>query len=147
MSFIYERGLERILGPVTDQTNWITQTVKIVFVSSSYTPDATHEFLSSISPHTGSVIAATLTNKGALNGIASASNVTITGLNPSSVYPYMVIYRSGSTVANSPLIAFLNSGSCVGMPITAVIQKTVHWATSTSRIFEMKSTFGTTSVT
>ena len=74
---LYDKGREKFLGPATGQINWINDTIKVCLVSSSYSPNAvSHEFLTSVTAHTGSITSQTLSIKTVTDGVADAADTT-----------------------------------------------------------------------
>lgn len=111
-AFWYGKGLKHIGSDI----NWLTDTIKFLVCTSSYTPSQdTHEFVSDI---TNEVTASgyarqtitsptvTFTSPNVIYGCASPisiASVTMTGR-------YAVFFKSTGTDSTSPLIGYQNAG-------------------------------------
>ena len=99
------------------QINWMTDTVKVILVSTSaYTPQtAVHQYLSDI-PVSGRIAGpVTLTAKATTGGAADAADCTFTSVSGATINA-IVIYKDTGTEATSPLIAYIDTAT--GLPIT-----------------------------
>lgn len=136
---LYDKGREKFLGPVSGQINWANDTIKAVLVSSSYTPDlANHEFAPVLQNHTGSLSPQTIDNKTTTSGIADGDDVTFLTVSANLTWNYVAIFKDTGTPEASPLIALIDSGSAVGLPLTSSgADITIQWANTTNRIFKL----------
>lgn len=99
------------------QINWMTDTVKVILVSTSaYTPQtAVHQHLADI-PVSGRIAGpVTLTAKATTSGAADAADCTFTSVSGATINA-IVIYKDTGTEATSPLIAYIDTAT--GLPIT-----------------------------
>ena len=99
------------------QINWMTDTVKVILVSTSaYTPQtAVHQYLSDISGSARIAGPVALTAKATTGGAADASDCTFTSVSGATINA-IVIYKDTGTEATSPLIAYIDTAT--GLPIT-----------------------------
>lgn len=115
---LYDLGREKFLGPGTGQINWTNDTIKTVLVSGSYSPNiASHEFVTAIHAHTGTVTAQTLITKTVTAGVADAADVLFLTVLNNMVVKYAVIFKDTGIAETSPLIAFIDTAT--GLPLTA----------------------------
>lgn len=119
------------------QINWMTDTVKVILVSTSaYTPQtAVHQYLSDISGSARIAGPVTLTAKATTGGAADAADCTFTSVSGATINA-IVIYKDTGTEATSPLIAYIDTAT--GLPITPnggdII---VTWDNGINRIFRV----------
>ena len=99
------------------QINWMTDTVKVILVSTSaYTPQtAVHQYLADIPVSARIAGPVTLTAKATTGGAADAADCTFTSVSGATINA-IVIYKDTGTEATSPLIAFIDTAT--GLPIT-----------------------------
>lgn len=99
------------------QINWMTDTVKVILVSTSaYTPQtAVHQYLADIPVSARIAGPVTLTAKATTGGAADASDCTFTSVSGATINA-IVIYKDTGTEATSPLIAYIDTAT--GLPIT-----------------------------
>ena len=99
------------------QINWMTDTVKVILVSTSaYTPQtAVHQYLADISGSARIAGPVTLTAKATTGGAADAADCTFTSVSGATINA-IVIYKDTGTEATSPLIAYIDTAT--GLPIT-----------------------------
>ena len=119
------------------QINWMTDTVKVILVSTSaYTPQtAVHQYLSDISGSARIAGPVTLTAKSTTGGAADAADITFTSVSGPSIEA-IVIYSDTGTESTSPLVAFIDTAT--GLPITPnggdII---VTWDNGVNKIFKV----------
>lgn len=117
--------------------NWLTDTVKVLLVSTSaYTVNAsTHKFLSDISGSARIAGPVTLTGKTTTGGAADANDATFTAVSGGAIGA-IVIYVDTGSEATSPLLAYLDTAT--GLPITPnggdII---VTWDNGTNKIYKV----------
>ena len=99
------------------QINWMTDTVKVILVSTSaYTPQtAVHQYLADIPVSARIAGPVTLTAKATTGGAADAADCTFTSVSGATINS-IVIYKDTGTEATSPLIAYIDTAT--GLPIT-----------------------------
>ncbi|QZE10454.1 hypothetical protein SEA_SCOOBYDOOBYDOO_108 [Mycobacterium phage ScoobyDoobyDoo] len=113
-NFVYDKGRE---GFLNGQINWTGDTIKVVLVdTASYTPNqASHQYLSDIASGARTFISGALTGKGSAAGVASAANLTMTGVTGNQSEA-LVIFKDTGNAATSNLICYLDTvGS--GLPV------------------------------
>lgn len=134
---LYAKGRESFLGSTTGSINWQTDTIKACLVSSSYTPGiSSHRFLTSVTAHTGSVTAQTLTNKDSTDGVANADDVTFTAVSAGSVWPYVMLFKDTGNIGTSMLIALIDTAN--GLPVTSSGGDiSVAWDNGANKIFKL----------
>lgn len=99
------------------QINWMTDTVKVILVSTSaYTPQtAVHQYLADIPISARIAGPVTLTAKATTGGAADAADCTFTSVSGATINA-IVIYKDTGTEATSPLIAYIDTAT--GLPIS-----------------------------
>ena len=99
------------------QINWMTDTVKVILVSTSaYTPQtAVHQYLADIPVSARIAGPVTLTAKATTGGAADAADCTFTSVSGATINA-ILIYKDTGTEATSPLIAYIDTAT--GLPIT-----------------------------
>ena len=99
------------------QINWMTDTVKVILVSTSgYTPQtAVHQYLADVPVSARIAGPITLTAKATTGGAADAADCTFTSVSGVTINA-IVIYKDTGTEATSPLIAYIDTAT--GLPIT-----------------------------
>lgn len=131
---LYDFARQRFLEA---QINWMTDTIKVVLVSTSaYTPQTgVHQYLSDISGSARVTTPVTLASKATTGGAADASDATFTSVSGATINA-IVIYRDTGTESTSPLIAYIDTAT--GLPLTPnggdVI---ITWDNGTNRIFKV----------
>ena len=136
---LYDKGREAFLGIASGSINWVNDVIRVQLVSSSYVPSlSSHQFLTSVHAHTGSIAFQTLASKTATNGVADAADVTFPALPVGMVIDYVLIYKNDGNANTSPLIALLDSGSATGLPLTGSgADLSISWNNGTNRIFKL----------
>ncbi|WEE79466.1 hypothetical protein LZ683_08935 [Comamonas testosteroni] len=111
---LYDKARQRFLEA---QINWMTDTVKVILVSTgAYTPQtAVHEYLSDIPTSARIAGPVTLTAKATTGGAADAADCTFPSVSGSSIQA-IIIYVDSGTESTSPLIAIIDTAT--GLPIT-----------------------------
>lgn len=105
-SFVYDNA--RLLAATTG-IGWTTNNIKAVLVDTgAYTPDATHQFLSSIAAGARIATSGNLANKTAVAGACDADDISITGVSGVTVEGVAIYIDTGSA-ATSQLLAWLDS--------------------------------------
>ena len=110
---LYDYCRQRFLE---SQINWMTDTVKVILVSTSaYTPQtAVHQYLADIPVSARIAGPVTLTAKATTGGAADAADCTFTSVSGATINA-IVIYKDTGTEATSPLIAYIDTAT--GLPI------------------------------
>ena len=111
---LFDKARQRFLEA---QINWMTDTVKVILVSTSaYTPQtAVHQYLADIPVSARIAGPVTLTAKATTGGAADAADCTFTSVSGATINA-IVIYKDTGTEATSPLIAYIDTAT--GLPIT-----------------------------
>ena len=94
------------------QINWMTDTVKVILVSTSaYTPQtAVHQYLADIPVSARIAGPVTLTAKATTGGAADAADCTFSSVSGATINA-IVIYKDTGTEATSPLIAYIDTAT------------------------------------
>ena len=94
------------------QINWMTDTVKVILVSTSaYTPQtAVHQYLADIPVSARIAGPVTLMAKATTGGAADAADCTFTSVSGATINA-IVIYKDTGTEATSPLIAYIDTAT------------------------------------
>jgi hypothetical protein len=110
---IYTPFLNSLLNhnPPIDFDN---DTIKVALVTSAYTPNASHQFFSSVTGVVGTP--QTLTSPTVAAGVFDANDVTFTAVPGGSTVVGLVLYKDTGSAATSPLIAFIDSVAS-GLPV------------------------------
>lgn len=107
MSGRYDKGREKFL---CGEIAWLTDDVRAVFVTSSYTPNfATHEFLSDIPAPTRVATSDPIEDKTVTGGWAGANQIVWQGFTGAVCTAFVVIKWTG-LISTSPLLAYINDG-------------------------------------
>lgn len=111
---LYDAARQRFLEA---QINWMTDTIKVVLVSSSaYTPQtAVHQYLADVPVSSRISQIVTLTGKATTGGAADGADCTFTSVSGATINA-IVIFKDTGTEATSPLIAYIDTAT--GLPIT-----------------------------
>lgn len=123
---------------LSSDTNIKVALVNIASGTNAYTYSSSHQYFSSV---TAAVVGTsqTLTSKtvnSPVSGVFDAADVTFTSVTSTNVVGALVIFKDTGTASNSPLIAFLDSGS--GLSITPNGGDiTVAWDNGANRIFAL----------
>jgi len=113
---LYDLGRQ---GFLSGAINWSSDTIKVVGLSSAYTPNsATHQFLSDVvgAANVNIVAAAVaLASKTVTAGVANAGSADFGNI-ASGTIAYLVIYKDTGVAGTSPLIAIIDTAT--GLPVT-----------------------------
>ena len=127
---------------LSSDTNIKVALVNITGSTNAYTYSSSHQYFNSVSTNSAAVVStnyATLTSKtvnSPVSGVFDAADVTFTSVTSTNVVGALVIFKDTGTASNSPLIAFLDSGS--GLSITPNGGDiTVAWDNGANRIFAL----------
>ena len=104
---------------LSSDTNIKVALVNITGSTNAYTYSSSHQFFSSVSTNSAAVVStnyATLTSRSVTNSVFDAADITFTSVTSTNVVGALVIFKDTGTASNSPLIAFLDTGS--GLSIT-----------------------------
>jgi hypothetical protein len=133
-SSLYGKGRERFL---TGDIAWDTHDIRAVLIDTgNYTVDIdVDEYHSDLPPAAIVATSSNLTAKTTTLGVADAANVTFSTVSGNTVEA-IVIYRWTGTSSNSPLIAYIDSGT--NLPLTPNGGDiTVAWDSGSNRIFKL----------
>jgi len=111
---LYDSCRQRFLEA---QINWMTDTIKVVLVSSAgYSPNiSVHQTLGDIPVSSRVTSPVTLVGKSTVGGAADAADITFTSVSGATINA-IVIYSDTGTESTSPLIAYIDTAT--GLPIT-----------------------------
>lgn len=123
---LYDKARQSFLSQ-SPALDWDTDTIKVFLVdSASYTPNlATDQFLSSVpgAARKGNgggstrADAPTLAGKTVTDGVADASDVTITAIPAGAALEYILVFKDDLVAdASSPLICLIDTAT--GLPVT-----------------------------
>lgn len=131
---LYAKGRQAFLeGSIA----WLTDNIKIVAVDSAdYTLNAaTDQFLSDI-PMAGRVATSgNLSGKSSTDGVADASDVTLTAVTGDQ-FEYIVVYKDTGSAATSPLIAIYDTAT--GLALTpSGSDLIVSWDNGANKMFKL----------
>lgn len=104
---------------LSSDTNIKVALVNITGSTNAYTYSSAHQYFNSVSTNSAAVVStnyATLTSRSVTNGVFDAADITFTSVTSTNVVGALVIFKDTGTASNSPLIAFLDTGS--GLSIT-----------------------------
>jgi hypothetical protein len=111
---IYPKYKEVILGAATN-TNLSSGTVKVALVTSSYTYNDAHQFLTSLTGTVGTAQTIPAT-KTLTDGVFKTTGTnTFTAVASGSTVVALVLYVDTGTAGTSPLVAYLDTS--VGLPV------------------------------
>lgn len=122
-SFIYDLALQ---GYLTGTFDMATANVKIALVqiTGSGTPytanQATDQFLSIIPSGAIAAHTSNLTSKTVSDGIFGAANADFGTVTFGQACGALVMYIDTGTPSSSPLICYIDSANCAGLPVTPV---------------------------
>ena len=122
-SVVYNSFKGRLLGDdsiISTAINLKTDTIKIALLTSSYTPNADHDFFNDVSAYEvsasgsysagGATLTATIsTDNTDDEGVFDATDVSFTTASISA--RYAVVYKSTGVASTSPLICLIDLGS------------------------------------
>jgi hypothetical protein len=112
-SSLYDKGREAFLDGTI---SWTGATIKAALVTSSYTFSNAHQFWSSVSANqVGSSV--TLATKTVTSGVADADDLVFSSVSGSACNA-LVIYKDTGVAGTSPLIAYIDSSTATGLPVT-----------------------------
>jgi len=141
MSFLYDKARESFLGIPSGSINWLNDVIKATLVSSSYTPNISHQYVDpSLWAHTGSWTPQLLVGKTSTNGEAVASDVTFSSVPVGNVIDSLAIYKESGNSSKSQwqLIALLTSEHIIGLPVTGSgASVTINFNTGLYKIFKL----------
>lgn len=103
----YAKGREKLL---CGEIAWLTDDIKAVFVTSSYTPNfATHEFLSDVPAPTRVATSDALSGKTATGGWAGGDQLVWQDFTGVTCVAFVVLKWTG-LISTSPLLAYIDTG-------------------------------------
>lgn len=128
----FPKGKEKILNGDID---WNTDSIRARLVVSTYTYDAAHEFLSSVTKVTGTTDQ-TLTTPTITNGVFDADDITFTAVPAGETASSVVLYKFVTNDADSPVLALIDT--ITGFPkATDGGNITVQWDSGAYKIFSL----------
>lgn len=90
---------------------WLSDTIKVVAVDSSYTQSDAHDFLDDVPGGARVVTSGALTGKTSTNGTADAADVTYSAVAIGSTITGLVVFKSTGSDATSPLLVWYDTKS------------------------------------
>lgn len=126
---LYTRGKAVIGGA----NGWLAGTYKVMLVQGSYTPDPNnHHFVSDVTGelsgggYARQILSGYTISEDDVNGRADyiANNPTFTALSSTQTYRWAIVFRFGTTDADSELVCALDAGS---ISLVNVISHTLQW--------------------
>ena len=130
---LYDKGRQAFLeGSIA----WLTDNIKAVLCSSSYTPaPGTDQFLSDVPGGSRVATSGNFASKTSTSGVADAADLTFTAVSGSQVL-YIVIYKDTGTAGTSPLLMIIDTAT--NLPVTPNGGDiTVQWDNGSNRIFKL----------
>lgn len=134
---LYDKGRQAFLEGNID---WTNDDIRVVLIDTAlYTVDlANHDFLDDVAG--GSRVAvggASLANKSSTDGTADADDYVISAVSGASIEA-MIIYLHTGSDATARLIAYLDSASVTGLPLTPNGgDVTIAWDNGADKIFTL----------
>lgn len=129
---VYPKGLDAFLAADID---FLTDTIKVALLDSTYTYSAAHDFLNDITGTVDSPQA--LTTPTVVNGEAFADDVVFPAVPAGDTVTALVVYKDTGTSSTSPLIAFIDTKADT-TPISIVTNDgniTISWPSG--RVFKI----------
>lgn len=130
----YKKGLEAFLS---GSISWSSHDIKVVLVDTAgYTVNlSTHQYLSDIGAGYRIATSGNLAGKSVTDGVADASDATITAVTGASVEA-LVIYKDTGNTATSPLICYIDT--MTGLPFTPNgSDVTITWNNGADKILKL----------
>ena len=129
---LYDKGRQGFLDGSID---WDTDDIRLALLSAGYTPDlATHDMVDDLGANIVARSGA-FTGKSATDGVADASDVTISAVSGAQI-TRIAIYKYNASDAAARLIALIDTGT--GIPVTPnggdII---VQWDNGANKIFKL----------
>ncbi len=122
---------------LSGQLNWLAQTFKVALINANfYTVQPTvHRTLSDVPTSAQIAISGALTHTAASNGVATADNLTLSGVVGPPIQALIIFHDTG-VASTSELIAYLDTG--IGLPWNPQGGNVViHWDTGPNGIFKL----------
>lgn len=91
--------------------SWLSDTIKVVLVSSSYTYSAAHDFLDDVAIGYRVATSSALTSKTSTNGAADAADVTFTAVAGGSTVTGLWVYKDTGVAGTSRLLFWYDTKS------------------------------------
>jgi len=133
-SALFNKGREGFLNGSID---WDTDDIRVMLTLSSYTFDATDEFLSDIPASSrDNGRSAALSGKTTTDGVADANDTSLTATAASACNALIIFKHTGSD-ATARLIAYIDTAT--GLPFTPAAGGTVNitWSDGANKIFKL----------
>jgi hypothetical protein len=138
VSFWYDKGVQKIMQGTVDLDDNSTTTIRVAFVSASYTPDeVNHEWYSDVSASVVGGLAyntnPALTGRSVdATGAFDAADLSST-ISSATQVTRLVIYKEGAAAGSSPLILLLDTASA-GLPFTPNGNVQIAWDNGANKI-------------
>lgn len=134
-NLIYGKAKQSLLN---GEINVSSQTLKILFVNSSYTfSQNTHQFVSDIPSSSIKARSTALANVQNILGVLDADDITITDYS-GAAFKAVVLYAEGASDATSRLIAYIDTAT--GIPFAGInteLNITIVWSNDSSKIISL----------
>ena len=133
---LYDKGREAFLK---GEISWSGANIKAVLVESTYSVSlTTHDLLDDIPVGVRAATSANLAGKDTVDGVASASDITFTGVLAGPACNAVVLYEDTGAENTSQLIAYIDSANATGLPVTPNGGDiSVTWDTGANKIFKL----------
>ena len=128
---VYPKGGEKMLSGAV---NFLTDTLALVALPTSYVYDPAHEFLSGLGALVGTAV--TLTNKTITGGVFDADDVDLGAIASGSNIGSLAIIKDTGTAGTSPVLLHLTD--VTGFPMaTSGSAISVRWSNGSAKIFSL----------
>ena len=128
---VYPKGGEKMLSGAV---NFLTDTLALVALPTSYVYDPAHEFLSGLGALVGTAV--TLTNKTITGGVFDADDVDLGAIASGSNIGSLAIIKDTGTAGTSPVLLRLTD--VTGFPMaTSGSAISVRWSAGSAKIFSL----------
>lgn len=129
---VYPKALDAFLAGSVD---FVTDTIKVQLLDSTYTYSAAHDFLDDITGTVGTATA--LSGKSTVNGEAFASDTTIPAVPSGSTVTALVVYQDTGTAGTSQLLAFIDTKADTTAISVVTNDEDIIVAWPSSRVFKI----------
>lgn len=135
-NFLYDKAREKFLK---GELSWSNDDIKVVLVSSAYTPvQNEHTSLANIPSNARVAISGNLTSKTTLNGVAGAGDVVFSAVPVDKQVQAFVIYKDNAiNEADKQLIAYIDTASGALPTTTTTSEFKIFWNSGANKIFKL----------
>lgn len=134
-TFVYDKARDAFLNGLI---NWGTDDIRATLVKATYVPSqAADQFYSSVAGGDRiAVMAASLTTKTSVGGVADCDDATYAAVTSASAVVAAVIYKFNASDAAARLIAYIDNA--VGLPVTPNGgDMTISWDNGANKLFKL----------